>query len=216
MVWSTLLTAFTMAGRRSPKTLPPLSSLLSLWPGEWWGLGWACCFSQPQGATPSLLSHPTSGLREGCFFFTVVLVSIPCIPLSPLSKSRPQHSFLPFSTFFFPSVLESLSASDPLHSDTSLTLCCTPHLFPSLPPPALPHMASPLGQPPPIPSLSHSPPLCCTAVDTATAGGLGRKDSRLGQLQPQKQRTSRQAGISAAPFKSCKLAVALCRESVCL
>lgn len=64
-----------------------------------------------------------------------------------------------------------------------------------------------------------SPPSCLSPAqhrDAAMAGGLGGKDSRMDQLQPQRQGTSRQAGISAAPFKSLLQTLALCQERVWL
>lgn len=63
----------------------------------------------------------------------------------------------------------------PSHSDTNLTLCNTPCLFPSISSPSLPSMAAPLGQPLPISSLPPILPLSCTALGCCHGRRAGKE-----------------------------------------
>lgn len=103
---------------------------------ELWG--WGCrrgCSSQPRGVTPSLLSHPTGGVRGVSSSFTEALVSVLCHCLFSLLKVRPAPFLPPFHFLHIPQcsgVSPCLRPSSP-HSDVSLTLCSTPCYFPSFP-----------------------------------------------------------------------------------
>ena len=113
---------------------------------------------------------------------------VPAIPSSPSlppsssalwSLSRPQTLSTPFR--YRPDPLQH-TLTLPIHFTTVPPLYgCSSGTPTTLPP----HPASPAQR-----------------RDAAMAEGLGGKDSRMGQLQPQRQGTSRRAGISAALFKA--------------